>query len=1169
MIVVDQAELIVSHDGKDFSKCGDSIVPCLTAGYALRYRSQSNDIIKIDNQHSDEGRPFIINETYAFKNNLTIIGINGKPIMSAYNPRFLFARTDSSPTSIITLTVVNIRFMEVGIAYIADPLDYIYITIWKCVCFATKFMFSYSIPVIEYFAYSGNSSIIINMKGTNVSGASTGISLAGLHVLLELAESHFENTSDFCFSALRLTNLLSLNVQISSTTFDNVNSINLKWDIGKTKSSANVMINTSILNGLPKNCFQLRGIYGNSGTFRITNTSLTSGMLLENSKMVFRSCTFGSFNELSPCSVGTVFNHVNATFRYCNFINNVACSYRDEISGQTLVIQNGNSLFSNCNFTNNKARDIGGGIFLHRGSSTFERCYFINNSATIGGAVGVAQGLSSGPIIFDNCHFENNSAFKVFNSEFGNGKGGAVAVFVLESEPTQSTTYVLNSYFKGNNAVFYGGAIMHFTGSLIVKNTSFFTFIDGHESIYAGGDVIYSFSNSFVTLENVLAVDLDNKSVQNSLITSTNLECTNVRIDCYQGKKGAVNGAFDKGVFNMVIISCSSCPSNTYSLSNGNVTFFDTDTTGYQVGLMDCFDCPVGGICDRGRLRAANNFWGYTESKMEVQFLACPFGYCCTGELCKTYNSCELGREGTLCGSCSKGLTENVITPDCLEPNNCHHSWFWLVMCIVGICYFIIFLFPTELGLLLKAILVPSGMTSFLREKSVSAHETPLLVPQDHNQEMMVQEAKATTEPVKEGKTSVFFSGLMKIFLFFYQSNILYKVHITTEKSISSFQLIEELLSTAFNLKVEGLFYQDLSWCPFTNLNPVSKTFFKFSFIVYLISLVMFTYIASRIWRLCKRALNQPSAIILRLLFCGLRLILISYATITSISFALLSCVDIHAGHSVLFIDGSIQCYQWWQYIIFLLVVCWVAPFPVAIYISSWLLEKKKLSIKMFVLFLLVPLAAILYWLYNVSFCCKGSVIELEDVSLTEQTQLDDGLTVEEKVSGELLSIMEGPFRQSDPACIENKSKLRWESMLVARRLVLISIKTFITNTVTRLHVMLLLTVVFLIHHVKMQPYSSTILNYVETGSLLMLTIICGLNILPAYNYMFPKSVSPFSLKLVRGFLKIETALALVFPVIVGSCFLFLLCIRICQLTLWLCKIPFRIYRVWMKRKSS
>ena len=114
---------------------------------------------------------------------------------------------------------------------------------------------------------------------------------------------------------------------------------------------------------------------------------------------------------------------------------------------------------------------------------------------------------------------------------------------------------------------------------------------------------------------------------------------------------------------------------------------------------------------------------------------------------------------------------------------------------------------------------------------------------------------------------------------------------------------------------------------------------------------------------------------------------------------------------------------------------------------SSRLLRKEKMTIKMFVLLLVFPFATILYWI----FARKQTGNDLDAHSAVTESP-GEKENIQNETSKELLSVIEGPFRKSEPLKICNNCRFPWQSVLIARRLILITIKTFLFNTVVKLH---------------------------------------------------------------------------------------------------------------------
>ena len=167
-----------------------------------------------------------------------------------------------------------------------------------------------------------------------------------------------------------------------------------------------------------------------------------------------------------------------------------------------------------------------------------------------------------------------------------------------------------------------------------------------------------------------------------------------------------------------------------------------------------------------------------------------------------------------------------------------------------------------------------------------------------------------------------------------------------------------------------------------------------------------------------------------------------------------------------------------------------------------------------------------------------------------------------------MLNVLEGPFRKYHGTSKNNNYKLPWEAVLIARRLILIIMRTFINNVLLRQYLMQVSMILFAFHHIYVQPYSTKVLNNIETLSLLMLTVICIINTLPGYIYMNPLLVSSNAQHLLITLRKVETALLLIVPFVVGSCLCVIVAIRILQFLYWMFKICTRVIRFCFKKKQ-
>ena len=151
----------------------------------------------------------------------------------------------------------------------------------------------------------------------------------------------------------------------------------------------------------------------------------------------------------------------------------------------------------------------------------------------------------------------------------------------------------------------------------------------------------------------------------------------NFKISCPQGYK--INPTREcKNIKNAIIcfymnIACEQCPPKTYTIERGELIYNTSNN-------IKCQECPRGGDCDDGLVKAKPNFWGYSKNR-EVIFLQCPPGYCCesTNANCASYNSCDGDRFGTLCGRCPQGMSESLFSTKCISNAKCSSNYFFIL----------------------------------------------------------------------------------------------------------------------------------------------------------------------------------------------------------------------------------------------------------------------------------------------------------------------------------------------------------------------------------------------------------------------------------------------------------------------------------------------------------
>ena len=212
--------------------------------------------------------------------------------------------------------------------------------------------------------------------------------------------------------------------------------------------------------------------------------------------------------------------------------------------------------------------------------------------------------------------------------------------------------------------------------------------------------------------------------------------------------------------------------------------------------------------------------------------------------------------------------------------------------------------------------------------------------------------------------------------------------------------------------------------------------------------------------------------------------------------FVLLNCVPVK-DESVLFIDGTITCYQYWQYGVMAYAICCVTPFFLVLLVGPGLLARRRINLFEFFLACLFPLFALLIWM------CRRLWRHQEE-ERTRGNPLPDDVTrgkplLDEVTRGKplpddvtaTLEVLQGPFRTFN-------SGICWSGVLIGRRLFLVLAYTFINDTLIRLLIMLLTCFIILLHHVHVQPYMDMRGNIAGTASAAALVTLGIINLVRA-----------------------------------------------------------------------
>ena len=518
--------------------------------------------------------------------------------------------------------------------------------------------------------------------------------------------------------------------------------------------------------------------------------------------------------------------------------------------------------------------------------------------------------------------------------------------------------------------------------------------------------------NTFVKLINVNinATSLPSASSV-AMVLSNQVYLENFEISCPQGLAVVNVGSNIEEQF-----SCEKqCPTDSYTFHagsaviNGNKDYFASlYNITYNRSEVHCKVCPLAANCT-GFIKALPNYWGYKDSKDDsVTMIRCPDGYCCTGnDTCDGINSCNINRTGNICGKCQKGLSEVLFSTECLSADSCVGAIALLYYTICVIIY-VAFLASykdlqkyaaTKIKDLYKRI---KDQVCLYWKKNDNTNSDEHNEKPDEKIEVDIKNEKTDTyiqrrreksendgshdkNKVKDNKSDDS-TKYIQILFFYIQDAVLFQINIPGQ-NYQEKGTIEKILS--FSPKILTLTYSKVIHTCFSNVEtPVSKILFEMFFGIYLIFIVWLLYL---IVKLTSKFLKKTSNIWAKVKSCLFRAFLLgmlfTYQNLVMGAFTLVRCVDI-ANIKVLHIEGEVECYNWWQYLVMCYIIFFIIPVFLALSHFPHYIRDKCMSVKTFILSCLFPAPFIMYYvikelrrkihsLYKVKFLTENIPIEM------------------------------------------------------------------------------------------------------------------------------------------------------------------------------------------------
>ena len=769
-----------------------------------------------------------------------------------------------------------------------------------------------------------------------------------------------------------------------------------------------------------------------------------------------------TFLELHGCALSVEADknvHGLISFKNCKFLNNSQLMHR-LVDRATVHIEITDDDPPKCY---ERERNIGNEFIWKKNFKLpviFEDSIFEGNVGVSG-----ALDLMNGNVTIKNCHFKDNEGLTPGGHVFmktGYGRLNIVNSSFLQTVFKRYVKQPVSSYgcFLRSESV----------GPVTIESSSFIANVD--REFY---DPLFEVTKcSLINIDNssTLRCRYGQQMKQEKTVTGFEL--------VKDGDEKPVWDANETCWVNVSYIKlfCDECPDGFYTLQRGS-------TSGLNVNKdTECLKCPYGAKCENGNIMAKENFWGFNISTRppSLQFISCPVEYCRTptNPSRHAYNVCHGNRSGVLCGQCSAGYSEVLYSTSCRKIEKCNDHWFWVVSFIYVIFFALYVIFkPPIFSLLYQQSLWFTKKTKNVRKQS-SANEDS---SDKHD------------------------AGYLKIVFYFYQVAELVMVK-SPENTLRMVPFIPPVIAL-FNFQVKTM--DGSIGCPFPGLDAVTKELFMcLKFLATLLS-IGFIY---AIHRFISKLFYLPDPSLPLYLAVALETLLLGYETLADTTLKLMHCVPIGQDWR-LFMEGNIQCWQWWQYLLIVFIVAFVIPLVLVLFWGSLILSKDKVSAKEFLISCAFPLPFLLIWLFRY---CKKRPNRNQPYPYGVDSSDD---------AEEIKKVLHDPFRPSSDG---KHGTLYWESVLTGRRLILLTIHTFSTDPMIRFVCLDFACFLILLHHLTARPFRDRKANIWESLSLISLVAICTVNLAEA-TYI-SEGIEPTgpSKSLVHAFLWIEIVLLGLLP---------------------------------------
>lgn len=199
----------------------------------------------------------------------------------------------------------------------------------------------------------------------------------------------------------------------------------------------------------------------------------------------------------------------------------------------------------------------------------------------------------------------------------------------------------------------------------------------------------------------------------------------------------------------------------------------------------------------------------------------------------------------------------------------------------------------------------------------------------------------------------------------------------------------------------------------------------------------------------------------------------LGYLPISVFLFRSIYCVN-DGQQYFLVMQPTVSCFNGYNVVAFGLVLLWAIPFPLALYVLSKMQYTCKIVPREFFTALFFP-PFLIYYFFRNRLCGHRRSCDVTNAMTAKH----------------LLMVLYECFRLQKN---DRRYDVMWEVIFVLRKLLLVVIAVCSPNQM-RLYLMLIFLLLFLLHHIRMKPFSNPTMNGLESISLSVLCMLCVFNI--------------------------------------------------------------------------